>query len=75
MKNNNRKIYLKGPVLLLMGPIGLFFSRFANYLNKNNIDVYKLMLPLYEFGFSKEQIIFYSGTKDQYKDFLKGIIV
>jgi len=45
------QVEIKGPVLLLMGPIGLFFSRFYHYLRDCGIPAFKVEFPLYEFGF------------------------
>ena len=38
-------------MLLLMGPIGLFFARFCRYLQGCGIPVTKVAFPLREFGF------------------------
>ena len=40
------QVRIDGPVLLLMGPIGLFFARFNNYLRGCGIPVTKVAFPL-----------------------------
>ena len=53
------KILIEGNCLFLMGPIGTFFARLSNYLEKNNIRTYKISFPLYEYGFPKSRLINY----------------
>ena len=59
MKNENirpifrKKILIEGPVIFLVGPIGTFFARLANYFEKNNVKTYKISFPLHEYGFSR----------------------
>jgi len=48
------QVQIDGPVLLLMGPIGLFFARFCDYLRGCGIPVTKVAFPLQEFGFPAE---------------------
>ena len=48
------QVRIDGPVLLLMGPIGLFFARFCRYLRGCGISVTKVAFPLQEFGFPRE---------------------
>ena len=40
------QVRIDGPVLLLMGPIGLFFARFCRYLQGCGIPVTKVAFPL-----------------------------
>ena len=48
------QVRIEGPVLLLMGPIGLFFARFSRYLQGCGIPVTKVSFPLREFGFPSD---------------------
>ena len=70
-----RKISIKGPCLFLVGPIGTFFARLSNYLEKNNCKTYKISFPLHEFGFRKSKLINYSKDIDLFKDFLRKTIM
>ena len=75
MENNKFKsIEIKSPVLLLIGPLGYFFSRLSNYLIKNGVEVYKVQFPLVEFGHKKNRTIKYSGSVEDFENFLRGII-
>lgn len=53
---------ITGPVLLLMGPLGLFFARLSRYLESQGVAVYKLSLPLHEFGFRADQRLHFGGA-------------
>ena len=55
-----KKVLIEGNCLFLVGPIGTFFARLANYLEKNNIKTYKIAFPLYEYGFPKSRLINFS---------------
>ena len=70
------QIRINGPVLLLMGPIGLFFSRFARHLESHSIETYKVSFPLKEPGFRDNQCFNYSGGFEdaRFRNFLKQII-
>jgi capsular polysaccharide export protein len=68
------EVCIDGPVLLLFGPIGSFFSRFANHLERQGVPVWKVSFPLYEFGFSEHQRLNYSGDMAEFKCFLGGVI-
>jgi len=57
---------ITGPVLLLMGPLGLFFSRLSRHLELQGVPVYKLSLPLHEFGYDREQRLDYSGCAEAF---------
>lgn len=57
---------ITGPVLLLMGPLGLFFSRLSRYLQAQGVAVYKLSLPLHEFGYFCQQRLDYSGPAEAF---------
>ena len=48
-----RKLKIQGNCLFLMGPIGTFFARLSNFLEKNNVRNYKVLFPLHEFCFTK----------------------
>jgi len=70
------RVEISGPVLLLMGPLGSFFSRFARYLDDQSVDVYKISFPLHEFGFSKPQRILFDGEiQVDFAEFLRQIIL
>jgi capsular polysaccharide export protein len=59
-----------------VGPLGSFFSRFAQYLGNQSVDVYKISFPLYEFGFSKRQRIFFDGViQVEFAEFLRRTIL
>jgi len=68
------EVGIEGPVLLLMGPIGSFFSRLARHLETRGVPVWKVSFPLHEFGFRGDQRIVYDGGMDVFKDFLRGVI-
>ncbi len=57
---------INGPVLLMMGPLGLFFPRLSRYLEAHGVPVYKLSLPLHEFGFRRQQRLPYSGPPEAF---------
>ena len=40
--NDNLRIVINGPVILLFGPIGSYFSRLSDYLKRQLIPVYKV---------------------------------
>ena len=69
----NEQIRINGPVLLLMGPIGLFFSRFARHLESHGIKTYKVSFPLKEPGFGDSQRVNYERDFEEtdFRDFLK----
>jgi len=69
-----KKILIEGNCLFLMGPIGTFFSRLSNYLEKNNVRTYKISFPLHEYGFKKSNIIKYSKDIYSFKKFLKEVV-
>ena len=54
-----RKVLIEGNCLFLVGPIGTFFARLSNYFEDNNIKTYKILFPLYEYGFPQSKIIKY----------------
>ncbi len=70
-----RELAIEGPVLLLMGPLGTFFARLANHLETRGVTVTKLSFPLHEFGFPGHQRVAYSGPMEDYKPFLRSLIV
>lgn len=57
---------IAGPVLLLMGPLGLFFARLSRHLERQGVTVYKLSLPLHEFGFRRQQRLAFSGPPETF---------
>ena len=65
-----QQLLIQGPVLLLVGPLGTFFARFARYLENQGVEVYKLSLPLHEFGFSQQQRLPFAQPMDQFRPFL-----
>ena len=70
-----KKILIEGPVIFLVGPIGTFFSRLANYFENNNIKTYKISFPLYEYGFNRSSRIFYPYDISRFGEFLEEIII
>ena len=68
------QVRIEGPVLLLMGPIGLFFSRFCRYLRGCGIPVTKVAFPLREFGFPSDVEVGYSGDMQAWRPFLRQLI-
>lgn len=70
------KVKVCGPVLLLFGPIGTFFSRVACHLQSQGIKAYKIAFPLREFGFQHiDQIPFQGDCKQDFRPFLKELII
>ncbi|MCX5969533.1 MAG: 1-acyl-sn-glycerol-3-phosphate acyltransferase [Cyanobacteria bacterium] len=61
---------IEGPVLLLMGPIGTFFARLAEHLNRGGVPVWKVSFPLHEFGYSNRERLAYDGSMDDFQSFL-----
>jgi len=59
-------VLITGPVLLLMGPLGLFFARLSRHLERQGVTVYKLSLPLHEFGFRRQQRLPFSGPPEAF---------
>lgn len=79
-KQNNRpifkkKILIEGSVIFLVGPIGTFFARLANFFEKNNVKTYKIIFPLHEYGFPKSSRLSYSEDIIGFKEFLKNLII
>ena len=68
------QVRIDGPVLLLMGPIGLFFARFCRYLQGCGIPVTKVAFPLREFGFPGDVCVPYSKGMDSWRPFLRRLI-
>ncbi|WP_225875775.1 1-acyl-sn-glycerol-3-phosphate acyltransferase [Cyanobium sp. NS01] len=68
------QIRIEGPVLLLMGPIGLFFSRLWRYLHDCGVPAYKISYPLHEFGFPRQARIPFSGSMEEWPAFLREVI-
>ena len=70
-----RKIKIKGPCLLLFGPIGTFFARLLKYFEANNIPTYKIAFPLQEYGFPESSLVKYSDDINNFKQFLRALII
>ena len=70
-----KPIKIDGSCLLLVGPIGTFFSRLSQYFEKNNVKHFKVLFPLHEYGFKKERIIKYSYDIKFFKLFLKDLLL
>ncbi len=68
------QVQIEGPVLLLMGPIGLFFARFCRYLRGCGIPVTKVAFPLKEFGFPAEVRVPFSGSMETWRPFLRQLL-
>ena len=68
------QVQIDGPVLLLMGPIGLFFARFCRYLRGCGIPVTKVMFPLHEFGFPRDGRVPFSGSMQEWRPFLRSLL-
>jgi len=66
-----RAIRIEGPVLLLMGPLGIFFSRLARHLEGRGVPVWKVAFPLHEFGFPARQRLAYRGEMTGFRAFLE----
>ena len=69
------KVKIQGNCLFLVGPLGTFFARLSNYLEKNYVRTYKVLFPLHEYGFHKSRTIKYSEKIQFFKDFLSKLII
>jgi capsular polysaccharide export protein len=70
-----REVAIEGPVLMLMGPLGSFFARLAHHLESRGAHLTKLSFPLHEFGFPAHQRVAYAGPMEDYKPFLRSLIL
>jgi len=68
------QVEIKGPVLLLMGPIGMFFSRFYRYLSECGIPVVKVSFPMHEFGFPRGVCVPFSADMSEWRPFLRALL-
>lgn len=68
------QVPIQGPVLLLMGPIGLFFARLHRYLREGGIPVTKVIFPLHEFGFPPSGCVAYRGSMQEWRPFLRQLL-
>ena len=68
-----KKITIQGSCLFLIGPIGTFLPRLLKYLDDNNVETYKVLFPLHEYGFPKSKIIRYSEDIVYFKEFLRKL--
>lgn len=69
------QVQIDGPVLLLMGPIGLFFSRFCSYLRGCGVSVVKVSFPLHEFGFPRDVRVPFKGSMEEWRPFLRQLLL
>ncbi len=69
------QVQIDGPVLLLIGPIGLFFARLCNHLRGCGIPVVKVIFPLHEFGFPRDVRVPYAGSMEEWRPFLRQLLV
>ena len=69
------KLKIQGNCLFLIGPIGTFFARLSNFLEKNDVRTYKVIFPLHEYGFPKSRVIKYSEKIQFFRDFLSKKII
>lgn len=69
-----RTVAIEGPVLLLIGPLGIFFSRLARYLERGGVPVWKVAFPLHEFGFHGRQKLPFRGDMAHFRSFLENHI-
>lgn len=63
-------VKIDGPVLLLMGPIGTFFSRLARFFIKNDVRVHKVMLPLHEFLIPKACKHYFNKPMSEWREYI-----
>ena len=68
------QVRIEGPVLLLMGPIGLFFARFSRYLQGCGIPVTKVRFPLREFGFPSDVCVPFQEPMAAWRPFLRQLL-
>ena len=68
------QVRIEGPVLLLMGPIGLFFARFSRYLQGCGIPVTKVTFPLREFGFPSDVCVPFRQPMEAWRPFLRQLL-
>ena len=58
-----------------MGPLGSFFARLADHLETRGVNITKLSFPLHEFGFAAHQRVAYTGAMEDFKPFLRALIL
>lgn len=58
-----------------MGPLGAFFARLAEYLERKGVPVTKVSFPLHEFGFPAHQRVPFAGDMEEFQPFLRGLIL
>tara|TARA_B100001093_G_scaffold518324_1_gene602761 strand:- start:1174 stop:2373 length:1200 start_codon:yes stop_codon:yes gene_type:complete len=54
----------------MMGYIGTFFARLAKHLENQNVEVYKIIFPMHEFGFPAHQQLQFYGDMSEFRPFL-----
>lgn len=69
-----KPIPIEGTVLLLVGPLGLFFSRVAGHLEAKGVSVYKVALPMREPGFRNKKKLIYNGPPCEFRSFIESTI-
>lgn len=69
-----RTVAIEGPVLLLIGPLGIFFSRLARHLERGGVPVWKVAFPLHEFGFQARHKLPFRGDMAHFRSFLENQI-
>src|SRR5258708_36207419 len=66
-------VKIEGPVLLLMGPLGAFFSRLADFLLGHGVSTYKVMFPLREyFPHKRHLVLLYDRPMTEWREFFRG---
>ena len=71
-----KKIPIEKSVLLLQGPVGNFFSEFADFLIKNKVNVHKINFHWGEKIFYKNKpFTFYTGKLEEWDSYLKSFII
>ena len=58
-----------------MGPLGAFFARLADHLERKGVAVTKVSFPLHEFGFPAHQRVPFAGEMDDFQPFLRALIL
>lgn len=70
------RVLISRKVLLLQGPVGNFFSDFADFLIKNKVHVHKINFHWGEKIFYKNKpFTFYKGTLEEWESYLTDFII
>lgn len=68
-------VTIEGPILLLMGPLGSFFSRLADFFLAKGVSTYKIMFPLRELFPRKSKIVLhYSEPASEFRSYLEEVV-